>query len=340
MRLLVIRTSAMGDVALTVPVIAAARKQYPELEIFIVTQKIYKPFFVSVPAIEFYFPDFKNRHKGFSGLLRLFSDLKKSVNPDIIIDLHDVLRSKIIRMLFTLKGTPGYSIDKGRSEKKSLITGKKKFFLKHTVERYSEVFRKAGFPVDPQKNTCIIPEKKELSEVEHLLEQGISNIGIAPFAKHSLKMWPLEYMTDLLSMISDSKNCRFFLFGGKEDQDKMEKLGQKFPGIVRVSEKLDLSKELALMSRLDLMITMDSSNMHMAALCGTRVISIWGGTDPMAGFGPWMQPDSFSIRIPVEELDCRPCTVYGKGRSRRSFVCMRHLTPEIVFKRMKDLKVI
>ena len=102
---------------------------------------------------------------------------------------------------------------------------------------------------------------------------------------------------------------------------------------------MNLSAELALISRLDLMISMDSSNMHMAALCGTKVISIWGGTDPMAGFGAWMQPDSYSIRIPVEELDCRPCTIYGKGKTRRDFQCMKRLTPELVFKRMKTLGV-
>jgi ADP-heptose:LPS heptosyltransferase len=85
------------------------------------------------------------------------------------------------------------------------------------------------------------------------------------------------------------------------------------------------------------MIAMDSSNMHMAALTGTKVISIWGGTDPLAGFSAWMQPDSYSIRIPVEELDCRPCTIYGKGKTRNGFACMNMLTPDLVFKRIEKL---
>jgi len=85
---------------------------------------------------------------------------------------------------------------------------------------------------------------------------------------------------------------------------------------------------------------MDSSNMHMASLVGIKVISIWGGTDPLAGFGPWMQPDSFAVRIPVDELTCRPCTIYGKGETRNGFACMKRLTPEMVFKRMITLGVI
>jgi ADP-heptose:LPS heptosyltransferase len=330
----------MGDVALTVPVIAALRKQYLDLEIVIMTQKTFRPFFVSVPSLEFYFPEFTSRHKGLPGLVRLFLDLRKSVNPDIIIDLHDVLRSKVIGGLFKLTGTPVYRIDKGRREKKSLITGKKKVFLKHTVERYADVLRNAGYSIDPQKQRCIVPKHEELDAVEPLLSPGILNIGVAPFAKHDLKMWPLEYMKELLLLISEHSKCRFFLFGGKEDSDKMEQFRVMFPGIVPVSGKPGLSHELALISRLDFMITMDSSNMHMAALCGTRVISIWGGTDPMAGFGPWMQPDSHSVRIPVEELDCRPCTIYGKGKTRNGFDCMRRLKPEIVFNRMKSLGVL
>jgi len=340
MRLLIIRTSAMGDVALTVPVLAALRHQYPGIEIFLMTQKTFKPFFVSIPALEFYFPDFKGMHKGFSGLLRLFYDLERSVKPDLVIDLHDVLRSRVLGVLFRLKGTPVYRINKGRSEKKSLVTGKKKVFLKHTVERYSDVFRHSGYQVDPEKQRCIIPGVQELSAVNPMLGIGMLNIGVAPFANHKLKMWPIQNMLDLLARISNYKKCRFFLFGGREDLGMMATFTEKVPGVVLIPEKLNLSQELALMSRLDLMITMDSSNMHMAALCGAKVISIWGGTDPMAGFGPWMQPDSFSIRVPVEELDCRPCTIYGKGMSRRNMECMMRLTPETVYKKLLYLKAI
>jgi hypothetical protein len=51
----------------------------------------------------------------------------------------------------------------------------------------------------------------------------------------------------------------------------------------------------------------------------------------MNGFGAWMQDEEFSVRIPVEELSCRPCTIFGKGECRRGdFACMNMLTPERV----------
>jgi ADP-heptose:LPS heptosyltransferase len=340
MRLLVIRTSAMGDVALTVPVIAAVASQYPGTEIILLTREAFRPFFNSIPGIKFFHPEFKNRHKGLAGLQRLKKDILKFSGIDQVIDLHDVLRSKVLRQLFRLSGTPVSVIDKGRSEKKDLISGKEKVFLKHSVERYCDVFAAAGYPVEPLRENSIIPTHEALVKAGMIIDRkSVLNIGVAPYAKHKLKSWPEEYMVKLLNMISTGHSCRFWLFGGKEDLQAMDNFCTKIPDAYNIISNLTLDEQLALMSRLDVMISMDSSNMHMAALVGTRVISIWGGTDPMAGFSPWMQPDSYSIRIPVEELDCRPCTIYGKGETRNNHRCMLELTPERVYERMQALEV-
>ena len=166
--------------------------------------------------------------------------------------------------------------------------------------------------------------------------KGEFNIGVAPYAKHKLKMWPEENMIRLLGLISENHKSRFWLFGGNEESERLTAFLTKIPGSFNLVGKLNLDEELALMSKLELMIAMDSSNMHMAALVGTKVISIWGGTDPLSGFGAWMQPENFSIRIPVDELTCRPCTTYGKGEcGRGDFACMNWLTPEMVFKRIE-----
>jgi ADP-heptose:LPS heptosyltransferase len=145
-------------------------------------------------------------------------------------------------------------------------------------------------------------------------------------------------MVSLLALIAEKHKCRFWLFGGVEDDEKLKSLQTRVPGSINLAGQLNLDEELLLMSKLDLMIAMDSSNMHMAALVGTKVISIWGGTDPLSGFSAWMQPDNYSIRIPVEELTCRPCTTFGKGECKRGdFACMNWLTPEIVFQKIERL---
>jgi ADP-heptose:LPS heptosyltransferase len=339
MRLLVIRTSAMGDVALTAPVLKGMREQYPEVGLVMLTRQAFKPFFTSVNGLELFFPDLRNRHKGFGGLIRLFRDIRKQSEIDYVIDLHDVLRSKILRTFFRLSGVPVAVIEKGRDEKRSLVTGKKKVRLKHSVERYCDVFRKAGFHVYPSKDRWIEPSPDIALDSNLISEMQTGlNIGVAPYAKHKLKMWPETNMIRLLELISEKHKCRFWFVGGNEDSEKIDTLLTKVRGSTNLAGKLNLEEELLFMSKLDLMIAMDSSNMHMAALVGIKVISIWGSTDPFGGFSAWMQPDSFSIRIPVDELTCRPCTIYGKGDCRRGdLACMNWLTPENVFREIEKL---
>jgi ADP-heptose:LPS heptosyltransferase len=342
MHLLVIRTSAMGDVALTTPVIKGFTKQYPGIDITMVTRSAYTPFYFSIDNLGLFTPDFTKENSGFMGIIKLFIDLKKLKKIDHVIDLHDVLRSKILRWLFRLSGIPATVIDKGRAEKKKVISGKMKVQLRHSAERYYDVFAKAGFPVQQEKGPWIKPTDEAQKRVSTIVtETGLLHIGVAPYAKHDLKTWPEENMITLLEMISEQVKARFWLYGGKEETEQLVSFQNRVPESVLIAGTLGLDEELALMSRLDLMIAMDSSNMHMAALTGIKTISIWGATDPLTGFGAWQQPDDYAIRIPVDELTCRPCTVFGNGRCRRGdFACMKWLTPKMVFNRIMDLKLI
>jgi len=342
MRLLVIRSSAMGDVALTTPVLRAAAEQYPGAEIVLVTRPAFKPFFYSMERLTLFCPDLRHRHKGIAGLVRLFRDISGTGRFDAVIDLHDVLRSKVLRLFFRLKGIPAYVIDKGRSGKRSILSGGNKKKLQHSVVRYCETFARAGFPVILTSGPWILPDPEALSKTETLAGAGEEfKIGVAPYAKHKLKMWPEKNMAALLGLIGEKYRAKFFLFGGADESEKLSAFQSGIKNSVNTAGALSLSEELALMSRLDLMIAMDSSNMHMAALSGTKVVSIWGGTDPLTGFGAWMQPDEHFVRVPVDELTCRPCTIYGKGEcSRGDLACMNWLTPEIVFRKIENLGIL
>ena len=83
-------------------------------------------------------------------------------------------------------------------------------------------------------------------------------------------MWPEDNMIRLLELISEKHKCRFWLFGGNEDWRRLAAFQLKVPGSYNLVGKLNLDEELAFMSKLDLMIAMDSSNMHMAALAGYK----------------------------------------------------------------------
>ncbi len=341
MRILIIRTSAMGDVALTIPVLKGMREQYPETELVLLTRSAFRPFFSSVEGLNLFFPDFEKRHRGISGLFILFRDIRRRGRIDYVIDLHNVIRSKILSFFFSTCGIKVKTIDKGRREKKLLIEGKTKMQLKHSVERYLDVFRSAGFRITPSFGPWIIPSAEALNASINLsgIKEGV-NIGVAPYARHVLKMWPEENMVELLKMISVKVRAKFWIFGGQEESVRLISFQNKIPGSAYAGIKMDLNSEIALMTKLSFMISMDSSNMHMAALAGVKVISIWGTTDPLAGFGAWMQPPEYSVRIPADKLTCRPCTVYGAGKCwRGDHACMIWLTPEMVFKKLVDLKL-
>ena len=341
MRLLVIRTSAMGDVAFTTPVIKGMRMQYPDAEMVILTRAGFKPFFSEDEKLKLFFPDLKGRHKGLIGIIRLFFDLQKGGGFDHIVDLHDVIRSRILGLLFRIKGVPVAIIDKGRREKREIITGRNKKALIHSVIRYCDTFSEAGFPVTPANGPWIIPSSESLAKIDKMVAGSAINIGVAPCARHDLKMWPEDHMIRLLWKISEGRDVNFLLFGGREDFAQLKAFQEMVPNSFNTTGNMTLEEELALMSRLHFMIAMDSSNMHMAALVGTKVISIWGGTDPLTGFGAWQQPDEHAIRIPVEELACRPCTVFGKGKCKRGdFACMMWLTPEKVYDTIVSLSLL
>ncbi len=332
----------MGDVALVTPVLTGMREQHPGVELLLVTRSVYKTFFSSIEGLQVYSPDLNSRHKGFPGIIKLYRDLKRDGEINYVIDIHDVIRSKILRFFFWITGTPVAVIRKGKDEKRSVIRGRRKSALKHSTERYCDAFREAGFPVTPVNHPSIIPSEEAVLKAEKLIGGRTQiNIGIAPYAKHKLKVWPEEYMISLMNRISENYRVKFWLFGGIDEADKLMRLQESFTGSQSIAGLISLGEELALISKLDLMIAMDSSNMHLAALVGTKVLSIWGGTDPLTGFGAWMQPEQHSVKIPFEELDCRPCTIYGKGDCRRGdLACMNWLMPDIVFKRIENLELL
>lgn len=336
MRLLVIRLSAMGDVAMTVPVLSALRKNYPALRITVLTPKFLQPFFREVENVEFFVPDLKKRHKGLSGIWRMGRDLR---HFDLVADLHDVLRSKGLRRMLRYGGARVQYIDKGRAEKKALTAAedKRKIPLKTTVERYRDVFVRLGFdlPEVPLPQRVRYPLGKEVSGIARAKE-GFW-IGVSPFAQYEGKIYPPEKMREVIGRLATIPGSRIFLFGGgpaeKEYAEQTAALGEN---IVSVIGRVPLSSEMELISQLDAMVSMDSSAMHMSSLVGVPVVSVWGATHPYAGFYGFGQDPSLAVQ--VEDMSCRPCSVYGnKPCLYGDYRCMGRIAPEAIVDRVRKL---
>lgn len=333
----VIRLSAMGDVAMTVPVIRALVEQNSNVKITVVSRPFFKPFFDRIPNVDFFVVDVKKRHKGFLGLLKLYIDLKK-LNVDAVADLHNVLRSQIIRKSFSLSGKKVAATDKGRAEKRTLIRAKNKVFqpVKTMVERHVETFKKLGFSVDLSLPN--FPEKAILSE-EILSVSGKKNnynwIGIAPFAQYESKVYPLDLMQKVIDNLAENGNYKLFLLGGgKEETEKLNTLAKQRENIVVVAGKLKFNQELQLISNLDVMLSMDSGNAHIAAMLGVKVITLWGATHPFAGFAPFNQPLENCLTADREKYPLLPTSVYGNKKVEGYEDVMRSISVESIVKKI------
>lgn len=333
----VIRLSAMGDVAMTVPVIRALVEQNTNVKITVVSRPFFKPFFDGIPNVEFFAVDVKERHKGFLGLLKLYADLQQ-LNIDAVADLHNVLRSQIIRTLFSLSGKKVAATDKGRAEKKALTRAENKVFqpVKTMVERHVETFKKLGFSINLSNPK--FPEKAVLSE-EVVAISGQKNnqkwIGIAPFAQYESKVYPLDLMQNVVDNLALKSNTKIFLFGGgKEETEKLNILVKQRGNIVVVAGKLKFNQELQLISNLDVMLSMDSGNAHIAAMLGIKVITLWGATHPFAGFAPFNQPLENCLTADRNQYPLLPTSVYGNKKVVGYEDVMRSISVESIVEKV------
>lgn len=307
------RLSAMGDVAMTVPVLRAFVKQYPTVQITVVSRPFFKPFFDGIPNLSFFAFDEKERHKGFLGLLRLFSDLKQ-LKIDAFADLHNVLRSKIVRTLFALSGKKVAAVDKGREGKKALTALENKVFkqLPTMFENHTQVFQKLGFAVDLSNPE--FPQKAILSPdiISITGENHQKLIGIAPFAQYDSKVYPLDLMKEVITKLAENPENKVLLFGGgKKEMEILDSISSPYKNVINMAGKIKFQQELQLISNLDVMLSMDSGNAHIAAMLGVKVVTLWGATHPFAGFAPFNQPLQNALVSDRNLFPKLPTSVYG-----------------------------
>jgi len=339
-RILIMRFSALGDVAMTVPVIYSLATAYPMHEITVLSRKPFEDLFKTLPSnIRFISADLKGKHKGIKGLNILYKELKAE-RYDYVADFHSVLRSHYLRLRFKLDGIHTAAIDKGRSEKKKLTQKNNKVFipLKSVFLRYYDVLKKLGFEFELNFKSIFEKAPVNLHEIVSFSEKKSTEkwLGIAPFAKHKGKIYPLELQDKVIEHFANDKRIKVFVFGGGEyEKNIIGNWAHKYPTIISMVGKLNMSQELVLMSQLDVMYSMDSANMHLASLVNTQVVSFWGATHPYAGFMGWNQ--CLENVVQVDELTCRPCSIYGQKLCyRKDYACLNRITPKQIINRIEN----
>lgn len=320
-KVLVYRFSSFGDVLITIPVLISALESNPELTIYYFTRAQFADYLPKHKRLRVSGLNFEKDFRGIFGILKLYKNIQKKGPFDFTIDLHNVLRTKILNLLLYLSGENIYKLQKNRKLKKDYISGRIRKELPRTMELYSQVFERAGihFTLNPVEDKYFSGNGRDFNINKSII------IGIAPFAKHKSKTWPLEKFSELITILNKKWDINFFIIGSKRESQIADSLAGS--NITNVCGKLHADDEISLIRQMDLLISMDSANMHLADILGTRVISIWGGTHPDLGFRPSFQKSDDLVSPPVN-LDCRPCSVYGKSTCKLKsdkFICLNSI---------------
>ncbi|WP_235982860.1 glycosyltransferase family 9 protein [Kordia aestuariivivens] len=334
--ILVIRLSAMGDVAMTIPVINAMIRSYPNVKITIVSRAFLKPIFHNIPNVSFVTADVKGKHKGIFGLYKLYKELK-TLQIDVVADLHNVLRSKILGFFFKLGGYKVCKIDKGRAEKKALTQNRNFKQLKTTHERYADVFNKLGYNVTLTKED-VLPQLQLTKKVGVFIGEDQKKwIGIAPFAAFAGKTYPATQMEAVISKLSKTNQYKIILFGGPAEKKQLASWQNNYEHVINCAGVFSFEEELILIANLDIMLSMDSGNAHLAAMYGKKVVTIWGITHPYAGFYPFGQPPENALLADKEQYPLLPTSIYGNKYPEGYENVMQTITPQAVFDKIVEV---
>ncbi len=330
----------MGDVAITVPVITHLLKTYPDLKVTVLTKPFFAHLFSHLDRVNIVKAEVKLKHKGISGLWVLAKQLHR-LDIDSVADLHNVLRSRILCGFMKILGHDYYRIDKGRRDKRALTRSQNKVLkpLKPTHRRYADVFKKLNLPLD----SGFTIEKRPLDLSERIksrpdLDTSKKWIGIAPFAAHSPKQYPIKLMKKVISELARQGDIQVLLFGGgKKEIKKLNSLASDVNSCYCVAGEFSFPEELKLISNLKVMLSMDSGNGHLAAMFGVDVITLWGATHPYAGFAPYGQREELQLLPDLKKYPLLPTSIYGNKKVKAYKKVMEDIKPEDVIEAVKQV---
>ena len=337
-KILIIRLSSMGDIILTLPVVEALKKEYPDSEILFLCKKKYRDLLHNNPrinrVIEF---DSERDHKGINGITRLIKTLK-ALQFDLILDLHSNLRSFFIRNLVPAEFKKKYN---KRWLARLFMVYFKTFKVKskHTLDCYMESLQKLGIKSKSKILKFYLSEKDKVWANKFLSENDWNQkrilLGMAPGARWNAKKWDKDKFAKVAKILSRKFPLDVILFGDKNDTDTIswidEELSSKIelkknPNIIHAVD-LPFNQVAGILQRCDVLVTNDSGLMHLASFLKVPVIAIFGPTHPGLGFSPLGQ-DSLVIKVNEK---CSPCSLHGKRKCyKKERYCMDRISPEQV----------
>ena len=340
-KILIIRFSSLGDILLASPLLRVLHRSFPRTRVDFLLKAEYA--------------DLVRYHPAVTSVLTLPADGSEDLKAlrhqiraeryDVILDLHNSLRSRAVRFLSGARHV--YSVNK-RVIRRFLLVNLKKNFYREIVpvaERYLETVSKLGLSKDIQGLELFVPDET-MSRVatmmsRYKLEKFSLVVGIAPSARHATKRWPPERFRDLGVRLAKERRAKILLFGGPEETDYCGDIAQMINAEAGSSPaeslagKLSLLETAAALDHCALFVSNDSGLMHMAAARGRKVLAIFGSTVREFGFFPYGTPAAV---LEAGPLPCRPCSHIGREACPEGhFRCMKEISVEEAFAAVRTM---
>lgn len=208
---------------------------------------------------------------------RAFSSFKKELQEtdyDLLIDLQGNTKSALFTYLAHAKVKVGFGTKSAPEWPNTLVTSRQ--FDPPTEQNRREDYLyivKSYFhdhsPFEPNSIKLLVDK-----EANHTLSDK-NNVIVAPGSAWPSKQLPLETLAQFLQKIKEQYDCHFhFIWGSPAEFEKAKELAAKTGG--SVVDRLTLPQLQQLMSRVDLVISMDSLPLHLAGTTSTPTISLFG----------------------------------------------------------------
>ena len=325
------RLSALGDVAMTIPVLYPVCRANPGTRFVMLTKKWPASMFHDRPDnLMVVGIDTKTEYKGLAGLVKLARKLRRQYDIDAVADLHNVIRTRVISLCMKLHGIPVARLDKQRARRKALIKHRAGEPVTPTIDRYRTVFEQLGLAAPDNFTRLYDGKEQPSSPMVPDKRPGQRWIAVSPFSAHEGKVYPLELMKQVIRELAARENYQIFLLGGgKEEKIALRKIVRDNQHVISMAEiKHGFIDEYALLAKCDLMLTMDSANMHLASLMGLKTVTIWGATAPQCGFQGYGKTGDDDVQL---DMECRPCSIYGERECRLgNYQCLSNIPPKRV----------
>lgn len=334
-RILIVHTAFIGDIVLATPLLAALRQQYPQADIAFLTTaagaEVVEPNPWNLKIILF---QKRGLDRGPGGFLRKLKEVRL-FHPTLVFCLHRSIRSVL---LSRLAGGESWGF---REAAGSFLLGK-------TVSR-------SGISYEAEKNLALLAAQsgaKNFSPYPMLFvssnDQETSSkilgckdkyVVLAPSSVWATKKWPSENFARLSEKIWEKFSLRTVVVGGNSESDRAAAQGAlgKIGDPIDISGKTSLGQLKSILSGASLVVSNDSSPLHMAIGLGVKVVGIYGPTTKELGFFPLAEAGKSAV-AELKDLSCRPCGLHGHDRCPLvHFRCMRELSVDAVFTEVSKL---